>query len=149
MLNKSFPISKIIISQHLLLLQNYVSHNKTLIRDICTNLFTQVILWYCWSFWQVGIINHSRQSVITLIRIFPGQVTKSQWCSIYVLFHIYIVHNLIIIILPGTNCFFFFPVRLLLKRLVQGNLSWVVWNLTFVFYCIKVREDFLPIPTYV
>ena len=24
----------------------------------------------------------------------------------------------------------------------------VVWNLTFVFYCIKVREDFLPIPTY-
>ena len=24
----------------------------------------------------------------------------------------------------------------------------LVWNLTFVFYCIKVRENFLPIPTY-
>jgi hypothetical protein len=24
----------------------------------------------------------------------------------------------------------------------------LVWNRTFVFYCIKVREDFLPIPSY-
>ena len=25
----------------------------------------------------------------------------------------------------------------------------LAWNLTFVFYCIKVRKDFLLIPTYI
>ena len=28
-------------------------------------------------------------------------------------------------------------------------LTQLVWNMTFVFYCIKVRENFLPISTYV
>ena len=35
-----------------------------------------------------------------------------------------------------------------LPYLVMSQLLIVVWNMTFVFYCIKVREDFLPILTY-
>jgi hypothetical protein len=27
-------------------------------------------------------------------------------------------------------------------------MTFLVWNLTFVFYRINVREDFLPLPTY-
>ena len=34
-------------------------------------------------------------------------------------------------------------------RLSWYKLDNIVWNLTFVFNCIKVREDFLPIPAYV
>ena len=36
---------------------------------------------------------------------------------------------------------------LILASTNLGFLICLVWNLTFVFYCIKVREDFLPIPT--